>query len=1583
MRYLISRVLTHSRFTRRLTLLFAALLAFGALLPPTFPTPQPVLAQTSASPFDPPESFNDNRTTNSLDWGDADGDGDLDLAIGNSNEPIRFYRNNGGVLGDLVQISDRPDGTNSIAWGDVDGDNDLDLAVGNGPLEGDVPSPRKGRKNRLYLNHSTPTTTTFTLGWESIELDWTTSVAWGDLDNDGDLDLAAGNLTQPLRVYRNEQGRLSQRAIWSSEERGSLDGQTYSIALGDADADGKLDLAVGNFGSPSQIYRNTSTSTEIAFAPALLLDSDRATSVAWGDLDGDGKPDLVIGNDRARSLIYRNSSTPDEIAFSSVWTTADDTQATSLDLGDMDGDGDLDLVIGNRMQPTRLYRNDTATPDICESDQLTQLYRNDTTTPDICFTRVWMSGLLDFTTSVALGDLEGDGDLDLLVGNRDAPSRLYRNVAGVLATRPVRLPGTPGAVESTAWGDVEGDGDLDLAVGASGQDYLYLNHEGTLTPSANSFSDSTDFTATLAWGDVEGDGDLDLAVGYYGINNPARLYRNNSTPTAINFDLAWTFPESTATESVAWGDVDGDGDLDLAAGTYVYRNDSTSTAIDFELAWFDWNAARSVAWGDADGDGDLDLAVGTGWHHILYRNDSTQAGIKLALVWEVRRPETGSLAWGDIDGDGNLDIVVADSLGTLRLYRNQSTASQIAFAEIWTPDESGSTQSVALGDVDGDGDLDLAAGIDQQERLYRNESGKLTQSAVWTSVEGNWFSNLAWGDVDGDGDLDLAANTQVYYNGTVDTPRLLNSPPRIALTRPGPTANAGFYSTPVILRQPTIPISYTLSDLDGDPVRFIRAFYSPNGGGLWFPATPAAGTPATNLAAAPTGSSHVFTWNAEADLIKNDTVVFRIEAYQGFKGPGPYQRPYLAAQTFPFRVEATQWFARVVDEAGRPVQDATVYHRGQPVRDSGGAPRKTDRAGLLRLGELEEGEPLLALSPSLHEQPTSRQAHNGWAYHTHLSNLAWATDGQAQIFKADVPGEQRLVLKRASPLVLFNLVISIEWDASTDYLDSIERAARAASDYLYDLTDGQMAFQQVTIYDNAVHWADADIQVSTQNTGQPYAYIGGLVDRDTSHVIHIGRAWDGESANAGPWDKPDGYRTIVHEFGHYALRLYDEYFGYEIDQQGNIRRYSAACTHMPLDPAADAINASAMYDQYRSSELAMRGVPGLWSDACEETAQWQRNGQSDWETLLRWYADVDSARWQFITPADRGSVLAGPAAADRPAAMPSWPLINVEHEPAGPPPRQLTVLGPQGPAGGVSVALNKSNGRVISQGFTDAQGRLLVYGASQNDTLRATSLDGGLTEQITVGLELELILVLNPRPGLATQAGGTHHPHLRVFAEPSPDSSRVDLTVFLEDFGLGATPTVVVTTPGSEVGQNPPVSYSPATGTYEARMSLSASALGTGRIQVMRDVQGRAVSLATTYRLQQVANHQVQDVYSDDGNLHLHLDAGSLRGAPAYLVVTAPGMLPGPPPAGLATVGAVYDLTASGALDDKLGILTMRFDSVLLGSDRAAAHLGLYRWDPASKRWQAVPGQLDLERQELVAQVTALGTYALLAPPAK
>jgi uncharacterized repeat protein (TIGR01451 family) len=183
----------------------------------------------------------------------------------------------------------------------------------------------------------------------------------------------------------------------------------------------------------------------------------------------------------------------------------------------------------------------------------------------------WTPDASEGTVGVTLGDVDGDGDLDLVCANdnwsNDQPNSIYLNDCGAFPSEPSYLVGPLGGNSSVALGDVDGDGDLDLVCGNDEQSStLYLNQGQLFSPFPAWSSPSADRTESIALGDVDGDGDLDLVCG-----NPAigsvdfgnTLYLGEKG--VFSRDHVWMSAPNGA-QSVALGDVDRDGDLDLVFG---------------------------------------------------------------------------------------------------------------------------------------------------------------------------------------------------------------------------------------------------------------------------------------------------------------------------------------------------------------------------------------------------------------------------------------------------------------------------------------------------------------------------------------------------------------------------------------------------------------------------------------------------------------------------------------------------------------------------------------------------------------------------------------------------------------------------------------------------------------------------------------------------------------------------------------------------------------------------------------------------------------------------------------------------------
>jgi hypothetical protein len=363
-------------------------------------------------------------------------------------------------------------------------------------------------------------------------------------------------------------------------------------------------------------------------------------------------------------------------------------------------------------------------------------------TPGALFTDILAPLNPVYGGSADWGDFDGDDDLDLFVtgvrGN-GAFATLYRNDGGG-AFAPMAAYFYPALGPMAHWGDYDNDGDVDLVHTGVGQGYIHNNSGGGTFDASIPIGGVSD--GEVGWADWDNDGDLDLAfTGEYRPGRPLTVVTRNTDGMFLSSTEPFV---QLMNSSLAWGDFDNDGDHDLAnaglsspgAGrrTEIYRNDGgVFSETDIELSVV---TEPSMAWGDYDADGDLDLLVsGLCWIGTpctkLYRNAGggifTTDGVPTFTGMFQ-----GSLVWGDYDNDGLLDVLSTgylvygppdDPQSTSELFHNNGDNSFTSMGAVTVPMFA---SSVAWGDYDNDGDLDLVAigadGTSAFSKIYRNES---------------------------------------------------------------------------------------------------------------------------------------------------------------------------------------------------------------------------------------------------------------------------------------------------------------------------------------------------------------------------------------------------------------------------------------------------------------------------------------------------------------------------------------------------------------------------------------------------------------------------------------------------------------------------------------------------------------------------------------------------------------------------------------------------------------------------------------------------------------------------------------------
>ena len=356
-------------------------------------------------------------------------------------------------------------------------------------------------------------------------LHWS-DVAWGDYDNDGDLDVIVAGLnaaeTGVTTIYRND-GLNIFTELTAPNLPGTFVGD---MAWGDYDADGDLDLLIQGYTDNAQItkiYINTHNDnfTDSGIAFPELVDG----SVSFVDYNNDGFLDvLMAGYDGSGyiTILYKNNA-PYGSGYTDSGILLPGAIKSSYEWADYDNDGDMDIFISgfdfSGTLISKLFRNDG----------------NETFTETVnAFTGAWLG-------DVAWGDYNSDGYLDILLsGFTQAGTRIakvYKN-NGDASFSELTSAGLDGVSHSsTIWGDYDNDGDLDIFIGGTYEgdgswvrvtDVYINNGNDTFTPANISFSKDV-FWGESAWGDYDNDGDLDLiCCGYDDLGGSNTIiYRND------------------------------------------------------------------------------------------------------------------------------------------------------------------------------------------------------------------------------------------------------------------------------------------------------------------------------------------------------------------------------------------------------------------------------------------------------------------------------------------------------------------------------------------------------------------------------------------------------------------------------------------------------------------------------------------------------------------------------------------------------------------------------------------------------------------------------------------------------------------------------------------------------------------------------------------------------------------------------------------------------------------------------------------------------------------------------------------------
>ncbi len=600
-----------------------------------------------------------------------------------------------------------------------------------------------------------------------------------ELDGDNDIIAISSSVTEyvstlRVKLFESNGATPPSHALRSVSPAGNYLVALYwpkGLAVAPINSDNLPDVVSCSLGKVNWHKTAAGTTPTFINRPVyndITTDASDFLSVAATDLNGDGRADLVAANNTADEIWVwineENALDPDEVDWTRLTAATGVAEPSMVLAADMNMDGHVDIVVVDT-----------------EGDRLLWLQNDGGATPG--FTTIEISAVEDGIRSIALGDLNADGYPEIFsASTNDGRVAWWANGGGLTPTfTPTDITAALTDVYSIAVHDMDRDGDLDVVAGTATPAFdsgalLWFDSDGSYPPVFTERAITTGGAVqSVSVGDVDNDGDGDI-LSSNRTDNALYVYENRLC--AVGFpDRFVASSEAMGADAVHAADLTGNGAPDIVVASLLsttrgitwFANDGSTipTLTEADLALdASGNRPQSVSSGDIDGDGDLDVLAASEVGNWIrwYENDGSGSPSFTPHDVTLTMFNARDVIAADVDNDGDMDVIGASSTENKVSWFENNGETMPTFTEHVVTRSAIGAWSVFAGDIDLDGDIDIASASINDGRIvwYANDG---SMPPIWTAT--NVFTpavnvipaaiDVIGADLDQDGDIDLVA----------------------------------------------------------------------------------------------------------------------------------------------------------------------------------------------------------------------------------------------------------------------------------------------------------------------------------------------------------------------------------------------------------------------------------------------------------------------------------------------------------------------------------------------------------------------------------------------------------------------------------------------------------------------------------------------------------------------------------------------------------------------------------------------------------------------------------------------------------